>query len=231
MIRIARAALLSLILSGQALATPLGLCEIFEDPLPTGGSASGSLCDEKSALASGKSTTGLPATEWNTVGLKQTRFGLFDAGGLRLNLGFSGEPLERTTVLARIVATQPAGDVQLRAVEDSRQWMLVVLERDAQGTASLVLRRYVFEGADVVRKEEARSQALPKGEAGALRLSVDRVGNSTRLVVASASAEVSLDAPSFGSLIPWIQLRGPNSLQPAGISASSYSFGSAWIHD
>ncbi|MFN7781720.1 MAG: hypothetical protein ACK5PG_03190 [Lysobacterales bacterium] len=231
MISFARAALLSLILSGQALATPLGLCEIFEDPLPTGGNASGSLCDEKSALTSGKSATGLPATEWNTLGLKQNRFGLFDAGGLRLDLGFSGEPSEGSTVLARIVATQPAGDLQLRAIEDSRQWMLVVLERDAQGAAHLVLRRYVFEGAEVVRESEARSQALPKGETGNLRLTVDLAGNSTRLIVSTASAEVSLDAPAFGSLIPWIQLRGPNSLQPAGITTSTYRFDSAWVHD
>lgn len=228
MLQIARATLLSLILSSQAIATPLGLCEIFEDPLPTGSSGASSICDEKSAQAAGKGAANAPATEWNTVGLKQDRFGLFAEGGLAVEMKIEGTPTADATVLARIVSTQAAGATEPRAVENSATWMLVVLERRPDGSQQIVLRHYAYAGADVVLVREVRSSALPAAVLEALTLQVDRRADVVQLRIASASFVVTLEAQDFGALIPWVQLRGPNSLQPAGINDSRYAVTSAW---
>lgn len=231
MLRFARATLLGLILSSQALATPLGLCEIFEDPLPTGSSGASSICDDKSAQVPGKGSAGAPATEWNTVGLKQDRFGLFAQGGLKADLRIAGTPAADATVLARIIATQAGGTVDVRAVEDSRSWILVVLERDSDGSQRIVLRHYAYAGAEVVRVAEARSPTLPSSVLDALTLQVDRRAGVVHLRISSKSTSVTLDAQDFGDLIPWVKMRGPNSLQPAGVGTSRYEVKTAWAQD
>lgn len=228
MFQIARATLLGLILSSQAMATPLGLCEIFEDPLPTGSSGATSICDDKSAQVSGKSAAGVPATEWNTIGLKQDRFGLFAEGGLELAMQIEGTPSADATVLARVTPTQAAGTTDPRAVEDSRAWVLVVLERGLDGSQQIVLRHYAYAGAEVVLRGEARSPALQSAALDTLTLQVDRHAGVVRIRVDSPASAVTLDVHQFGDLIPWVKLRGPNSLQPAGVGSSRYQVKSAW---
>jgi hypothetical protein len=103
-----------------------------------------------------------------------------------------------------------------------------VLERGPDGSQQIVLRHYAYAGASVVLVREVRSSALPAAALGALTLEVDRRAGVVQLRIASPSVAVTIDAHEFGALIPWVKLRGPNSLQPAGIENSRYAVTTAW---
>jgi hypothetical protein len=209
-----------------AIASDLGLCELFEEPM---GRIAGD-CQEKQ-LRGGSSHV----AEWTTLGLRPDRHGLMAEAGFGIDFDFDLQPGAIGALpIARISPTRPSlgPNGKPRAVDDGSQWLQVVVLGSGD-EAWVALRHYTERPAGIELVAEVSGPTLDLGQTRQhLWLSVEREAGSVRIQVdtvdPAASGPLHLELVDFGELLPWVQLRGPLAPATGAISNSNYANPWGW---